>query len=522
MEVRKFRAATTREALEKIKQEMGEDAFVLEAKQVRGKGILGFGTETQVEVSAAAAVLKAENKNLKNLKTAAKNFFGWTDNAPAVPASYAAPGIPAAPNSAIAGLHNNKLQTPAQTTRHAHHAATFSPFAAEISADYGDNELPRESASAVETAASSAREESSRGVEITNEAPRIVHTKTGKKAVAAPDAGTNSLSSVASSASAHNASEAHSPQQSMLLNQEFERLRAELREVKFTLNNYTSGQSALIEWFNRTSAAATQSYETPFDDAYLELLLTGLSEETARKIIASIAETDGSQFSSPSEAAHRALLQALPAQIRFLEDPLHRDEQVVLAMVGSTGVGKTTTLAKLAARIALRERRRVELITLDTYRIAAVEQLKTYAEIIGANFHIARSTLELDAIISRVSNEAAVLIDTTGRSPHDLSDQSNLSTYLRERQDIIKCLALQATMHEDDAVLAAKKFAMYGINCLALTKLDESSRVGAAVQIAAQTMLPLAYLCSGQRVPEDLEQASAEAFAARLFPLTDS
>jgi flagellar biosynthesis protein FlhF len=186
-------------------------------------------------------------------------------------------------------------------------------------------------------------------------------------------------------------------------------------------------------------------------------------------------------------------------------------------VIGSTGVGKTTTVAKLAARIALEERRRVELVTLDTYRIAAVEQLKTYAEIIGAGCHVVRSVLELDVLIRRFPAEATVLIDTTGRNPHDLADQHELSDYLKRHTEIRKCLAVQATTHPIDAIAAVKKFEMYGADCLAITKLDETTRPGAMLELLAECGLPLTYLCMGQRVPEDIKVATPENFAARIF-----
>jgi flagellar biosynthesis protein FlhF len=188
----------------------------------------------------------------------------------------------------------------------------------------------------------------------------------------------------------------------------------------------------------------------------------------------------------------------------------------IITLVGPTGVGKTTTIAKLAARVALREKRRVELVTLDTYRIAAVEQLRTYAEIIGAGFHVARSMVELDAITRRLEATATVLVDTVGRNPHDLADQLEFGDYLRAREDMVKCLVLQATTHPADALAAIRKFALYGADRLVITKLDETTAPGRVVALANESKLPLLYLCAGQRVPEDMERATPDALAARV------
>jgi flagellar biosynthesis protein FlhF len=153
------------------------------------------------------------------------------------------------------------------------------------------------------------------------------------------------------------------------------------------------------------------------------------------------------------------------------------------------------------------------LVTLDTYRIAAVQQLKTYAEIIGAGCHVVRTVLELDAVLARLPKDAKVLIDTTGRNPHDLSDQVEFSDFLKRRSHIRKCLVVQATTHPADAAAAVRKFQMYGADCLAITKMDETTRPGAMIETIVESSLPLAYLGTGQRVPEDLQIATAESLS---------
>jgi flagellar biosynthesis protein FlhF len=304
---------------------------------------------------------------------------------------------------------------------------------------------------------------------------------------------------------------------------ELDRLRAEVREVKFalgTLAGHRSDQAEIQPQPNFTEGDA-QIYDSPFYETYLHLSTLGLQPELAKAAIrAAIAANSGSK--DTQELARIGLIKTLPSLVRFGEDPLLRTTNStgghpVVALVGPTGVGKTTTIAKLAARAALREGRRVELITLDTYRIAAIEQLKTYAEIIGAGFHVPRSILELDALVRRFSDEATIMIDTIGRSAQDLADQIELADYLRGNEQITKCLVIQATTHPADAQVAISKFALFGINSLVITKLDETCRAGAAIATAAGAGLPLAYLCNGQRVPEDIEKATAESLTACIL-----
>jgi flagellar biosynthesis protein FlhF len=111
-----------------------------------------------------------------------------------------------------------------------------------------------------------------------------------------------------------------------------------------------------------------------------------------------------------------------------------------------------------------------------------------------------------------------VLIDSTGKSPHDLADQYNLAEYLRLSEDIKKCLVIQATTHPVDAASAIRKFKMYGPAYLAVTKFDETERPGALLEVMAESSLPLTYLCMGQRVPEDLQEATLKNLVSRIFP----
>jgi flagellar biosynthesis protein FlhF len=299
---------------------------------------------------------------------------------------------------------------------------------------------------------------------------------------------------------------------------ELDRLRAEIREVKFTLGTLAGHSRDTVQAPPGLSEADAQLYDSPFYETYLALGSLGLPPELA-KAVTRAAIGAGTDTQDIPELMRLGLMKALPLLVTFGADRLAKaailgSGQPVIALIGPTGVGKTTTIAKLAARTALKEQRRVELITLDTYRIAAVDQLKTYAEIIGAGFHVPRSILELDALIRRFSGEATIMIDTIGRSAQDLADQMELADYLRENEQITKCLVIQATTQPADVQVAISKFALFGVNSLVITKLDETCRAGAAVATAAGAGLPLVYLCNGQRVPEDIAIATAESLTA--------
>lgn len=481
MNVKKYRATTTREALEKIKNDLGENALVLETKQVRTGGFLGFGSGLQIEVSAAAPVAMTNPKPVKKSKNEihSNRVLNLTDDTLAAPPVYQAKNE-TAKNSLMAALSAR--------------AATTNGFEKET-AEAAVKSLP------VEAAAARPKIEA---VEISAEAPKVIHPKKEVPKQILPAAENISVNPAESSSTNSQ-------------NRELELLRAELREIKFSVNSFANRQN-VNSWQKEVNLDLfDEIFESPFYETYMELSETGISAELARTIISDIIPHYRDKNIDPNELSQAALFRAISSSVKFQSDALQPEQPKVLAIIGSTGVGKTTTIAKLAARAALHERRRVELVTLDTYRIAAVEQLKTYAEIIGAGCHVVRSVLELDALLRRMSSDSLVLIDTTGKNPHDLADQYELSDYLKQREEIRKCLAVQATTHPLDAIAGIRKFEMYGADSMILTKLDETLRPGAILEIVAESSLPIAYLCHGQRVPEDIQTATPETLTNRIL-----
>jgi len=187
---------------------------------------------------------------------------------------------------------------------------------------------------------------------------------------------------------------------------------------------------------------------------------------------------------------------------------------VVVVIVGPTGVGKTTTIAKLAAVHGLAggraPGRKVRIITIDNYRIAAKQQIETYAEIMRIPVSLVESAPELAKTLTLSQEADLVLIDTIGRSPRDLAK-------LAEMKDILGAcgtramiyLALSATTKASDAEEILRQFEPFGYRSVILTKLDETMRIGNVVSVLARHRKSVAYLCDGQGVPQDLSEASA-------------
>lgn len=499
MKIKSYRAPSLREALIQIKEELGEDALVLETKQVKAGGLFGMGGRNMIEVRVAPSSVAPVPSKPKAARPSVpppptppplnRNKINLTDDSEATPATLPTPQF--APQSAPQFAVDEEQGLKA--------------FAALAARAYAGNTGLSATESKPNRAPRTAPEPKREGVELAEFAPRIVHRRP------TPSTTSQRPDPLFKQPSAGRPSATHGkPAQTGNREPELARLWAELREMKFTLGAVTSRPHARLvqEADDNPSLLDAPTYET-FQELRNVGLPAGLARQAVKKAVVS-----NNAYDAPARA-HLALSAALPSWVQFADAVLAGNGAA--AFIGSTGVGKTTTIAKLAAHIALRARRRVELITLDTYRIAAVQQLRTYAEIISAGCHVARSVAELDALMRRFAKQATVLIDTTGRSPHDLADQIEFADYLREQRSVLKALVLPATNHPDEAQLALNKFALYGVNRLVLTKLDETVQPGAAVSVAVTAGLPLLYLCAGQRVPEDLERATPAAFAQRVM-----
>lgn len=263
-----------------------------------------------------------------------------------------------------------------------------------------------------------------------------------------------------------------------------------------------AGMRSLLQEQVSTLAWGAKATSDPYRAHMLRRLAKlGLDADVAEKVAQRALDE------SPAEQAGNRVFQVLASCLPVTRPDDSYDDGVV-AVVGPTGVGKTTTIAKIAARFALRHGRdQLALVSTDSFRIGAQEQLATFAQILDVPVHLAHDRDDLARVLRSLRDKKLVLIDTAGVSQRDAALARNLSLFDVDGVHIKLLLALPANGQRQSLDEVARCFSLRRLHGAILTKLDEAASLGAAFSTVIRHTLPLAYLTDGQRVPEDLHAA---------------
>lgn len=253
-------------------------------------------------------------------------------------------------------------------------------------------------------------------------------------------------------------------------------------------------------------------------DLYYQMLKQDICEETVLKLVEELRENLSPDLLGDRDRLRESLISNIERDL-LLAGPIHLTpgKNRMVAFVGPTGVGKTTTIAKLAANYALEKKKKVALVTVDTYRIAAAEQLKIYANIMGLPLKSVSAPEELTQVLAKFADKDLILIDTAGRNQRDQSQIDEIKGFLKQPFPIEIFLVMSMTCKEHNLSAVNQQFGRLPIDSIIFTKLDESYTYGSIINQLFKMKKPLSYLTTGQKVPEDIEIATKERIVSLVL-----
>ena len=315
---------------------------------------------------------------------------------------------------------------------------------------------------------------------------------------------------------------------------ENDELRAQIETLQKMMGQVLDTTRRTAVAVNKTNPDASLppvEMSQPLHAMYTKMIDNDVSVEHADRFIGTVRDRLDADELNDADVVRHALLREIESSITTTSQSLLTtksdraitDRPHVLALIGPTGVGKTTTVAKLAATAKLKHGKKVALITSDTYRIAAVEQLKTYASIIGLEIKIANTPDEMHSVISTLNDVDLIVIDTAGRSQNNHARLDELGNLIASAQPDETHLVLSSTVGENVLRKTAERFIDLGPDRCILTKIDEAVTTGMIAGISERIRgLPLSFVTVGQEVPDDILPARADRLARAVLDGPDA
>jgi flagellar biosynthesis protein FlhF len=458
--VRIFRAATIEDALAQVRREMGVEAVVVETRNVASRGMFAWlSSQQEVEVIASRPVTASEKPAESKGKSANINRLAVTQERSVVPS------IQGTVAAAAVAARNAKSVTNEETF---------------------EGRVVNGSRSAVRPSVTTA--------------PVVPSVPPDRSHTSEP-AARNRIAELDSSREPSRFDFARTPPPEITTN-----AAAPSSSIEVRLDAL---QQMIADLGKRTRTSGLVEIPPELFANYLTLIEADVDEELARELIRKL-QRHSTAGQLANTAATTPLLAALIEREIPCVEPLTPQigRRQIAMVVGPTGVGKTTTLAKLAGRFGLQPGLKLGLITVDTYRVAAVEQLRTYAEIIDLPMKVVTNAEEMPEALDSFADRDLVLIDTAGRSPHDERKLSDLEQLILAACPDHVYLVMSLASGARAMRAMAERFAVARPTSLVVTKLDEADGCGGLLAASRNTGLPIAYFTTGQEVPRDIEPAN--------------
>lgn len=506
MQIKSFKAPTLKEAMANVKSELGVDAVILHTNKIKKGGILGFHAKEIVEVIAAVEdepVVK-EQKPAMDTGAASEAVLQVAAAARAsrnsAPEPEPQPMQPQPTGNFTPRNMVSQYQTAGtiEAISHAMAQNTPSPTFGEVLASVNKAQEQAGQPVVNEEAASVAPPvDMNPGVEqtVVKEEPAEPVSVAEEKLV-----------------SAESDAEQLTPEKEVeTASEDTTDLDVKEQEILDLQNQLEEMKSMLVEMSrNKDEAGGIPNLQRAME-------AQGISQHVLEDMISKL---NGTEILAPQNSikALKALEKYVRKAIRIANGiTLYSDKPKIVALIGPTGVGKTTTLAKIAAKFVLEEGAKVALITADTYRISAVEQLKTYSDILGLPLEIVYNPQALQEAIEKHRDKQLILLDTAGRSQYNAYQMKELSELLNIDADIEKHLVMSATTKTSDGLELLDNFSLCKPDRVIFTKVDETKTHGIILNILHRRKAALSYLTNGQSVPDDIEPASIEKLAELLL-----
>jgi flagellar biosynthesis protein FlhF len=278
-------------------------------------------------------------------------------------------------------------------------------------------------------------------------------------------------------------------------------------------------KSLVKDLVEQTRAQRKPNIPEEYFDYYSLLIEHQVCDEIASDLIKTLVQQIRPEHARQGEFVRDKLLEQIEKRLPSA-GPIQRIKTSgphVVALIGPTGVGKTTTVAKLAANLKIREKRRVGLITLDTYRIAAIEQLRKYAELIDSPLRVVGTAEDMSDALRSMKDCEYVLIDTAGRSPNDTLKLNELRSFMVAAKPDEVHLVLSTTASQQCVELAINRFNEVRADKIIFTKLDEAAHLGVVLNVAKKVNKSLSYITTGQDVPDDIEVGRGKKLAQMIL-----